>query len=111
MIKRRGSSAIAKQLVNEMLICPSDYAVLNHNVILYTKTEIIFSLFCEVVSVNGNDLQICNEDEEAEMYLNFTSQDVKRVDSEINDFGESDQAENKNDEYKRRIRKFFWNCK
>lgn len=67
MIKRRGSSAISKQLVNEMLICPSDYEVLNDNVILYTKTEIIFSLFCEVVSENGKDLQICNEDEEAEL--------------------------------------------
>lgn len=42
---------------------------------------------------------------------NFTSRDDKSEDSEINDFGERYQAENKNDENKGRIRKFFWNCK
>lgn len=85
-----------------MLIRPTAYEPLNHNVILYTKAENISSLAYGVSPENGNDPQVGNEDEEAD-----NSREDKSEDHEINDFGEREQAKNENDESEGRMRKSF----
>lgn len=98
---------ISKKLVNDTLICPTAYEVLNHNVILCTKAENIFSLTCDVGSENENDPQMDNQDEEVEGKLNFNAQKANRENHELTDFGEKVHAEIKNNASDRRIRESF----
>lgn len=71
---------VSKKLVNDILICPTAYEVLNHNAILYTKTENTSNLADDINWENENYRKMDNnEDEWTERKVKFSSEINEKI--------------------------------